>query len=165
MSGLYYEQFEVDQLFAHPIRRTVTETDNVLFSTLTHNPAALHLDRHYCETETEFGQPLVNSLLTLSMMIGISVYETTLGTAIANLGMTECRFPKPVFLGDTLHVTSRVGAKRESRSRPGAGIVDFAHQCYNQNDVLVASCRRQTLMRKTPDSRISGSNVSGGEAG
>ncbi len=148
MPGLHFEQFEPGQLFSHAVRRTVTETDNVLFSTMTMNPQPLHLDRHFCETETEWGQPLVNSLFTLGLMIGISVGDTTLGTTIANLGMTEVRFPSPLFQGDTVHVTTQVLGKRESRSRPGAGIVEFEHHAFNQHDDLVAVCRRQALMKK-----------------
>ena len=120
----------------------------MLFSTLTMNPQPLHLDRHFCETQTEWGRPLVNSLFTLGLTIGISVHETTLGTTIANLGMTDVRFPHPVFQGDTLHVTTEVVGKRESRSRPDAGIVDFAHRAYNQDDAVVAECRRQAFMKR-----------------
>jgi acyl dehydratase len=146
MPGLYFEEFEEGQIFRHPIRRTVTETDNVLFSTMTMNPAALHLDHHYAETETEFGKPLVNSLFTLGLMIGISVHETTLGTTIANLGMTDITFPKPVFHGDTLRIETRVISKRRSRSRPKAGIVTFEHKAFNQRDEEVAICTRQAFM-------------------
>jgi acyl dehydratase len=148
MPGLFYEDFEIGQEFRHGLRRTVTETDNVLFSTMTMNPQPLHLDRHFCETETEWGQPLVNSLFTLGLMIGISVHDTTLGTTIANLGMTEVRFPHPLFHGDTVHVATSVVGKRESRSRPDAGIVEFEHQAFNQNEALVAICRRQAFMRR-----------------
>lgn len=150
MAGLYFEDFELGQLFQHPIRRTVTESDNVLFSSLTLNPQPLHIDRHFCETETEWGQPLMNSLFTLGLTIGISVHETTLGTTIANLGMTEVRFPNPLFQGDTLHVTTEVTGLRGSRSRPDAGIVEFQHSAFNQSDTLVASCRRQALMKRRP---------------
>lgn len=146
MPGLFYEEFNVGHVFQHPIRRTVTETDNVLFSTMTMNPAALHLDHHYAETETEFGNPLVNSLFTLGLMIGISVNDTTHGTTIANLGMTDIRFPKPVFHGDTLRVESRVLEKRRSKSRPKAGIVTFEHKAINQRDEEVAVCTRQAFM-------------------
>ena len=124
--------------------------DNTLFSCLTHNPQPLHIDRHFCETETEFGQPLMNSLFTLGLMIGISVNDTTLGTTIANLGMTEVKFPHPLFHGDTVHVRTTILGKRESRSRPDAGIVDFQHEAFNQNDVLVAVCKRQGFIRKRP---------------
>jgi acyl dehydratase len=146
MPGLYFEDFSDDQLFRHPITRTITETDNVLFSTMTMNPAALHLDHHYAATQTEFGKPLVNSLFTLGLMIGISVHDTTHGTTIANLGMNDVVFPKPVFHGDTIRVETRVLSKRRSRSRPLAGIVTFEHKAYNQRDEVVASCTRQAFM-------------------
>ncbi len=148
MPGLYFEDFTPGQVFRHAIRRTVTEMDNVLFSTLTLNPQPLHIDRHYCETETEWGQPLMNSLFTLGLTIGISIHETTLGTTIANLGMTEVRFPAPLFEGDTVSATTEVAAKRESESRPNAGIVEFIHRAYNQDGTLVAECRRQAFMKK-----------------
>ena len=148
MAGLYYEDFEVGRVFHHPLRRTVTEMDNILFSSLTLNPQPLHIDRHYCETQTEWGQPLMNSLFTLGLMIGISVNDTTVGTTIANLGMTEVRFPAPLFEGDTVSVTTEVAAKRESGSRPDAGIVEFIHRAYKQDGTLVAECRRQAFMKK-----------------
>jgi len=148
MGGLYFDEFQVGQVFAHPLRRTVTEMDNMLFSTLTLNPQPLHIDRHFCETETEWGQPLMNSLFTLGLMIGISVNDTTVGTTIANLGMTEVRFPNPLFQGDTVHVVTEVVGKRDSRSRPEAGIVEFEHKCFNQHDTLVASCRRHAFMKR-----------------
>lgn len=148
MRGLFFEEFSIGQSFEHPIRRTVTEMDNTLFSALTHNPQPLHIDRHYCETETEFGQPLMNSLFTLGLMIGISVNDTTLGTTIGNLGMTETKFPHPLFPGDTLHVTTTVISKRESRSRKDAGVVEFEHRAFNQKDELVAICKRQAYMRR-----------------
>src|SRR5437870_11675455 len=151
MAGLYFEDFELAQLFHHPLRRTVTEMDNVLFSSLTLNPQPLHIDRHYCETKTEWGQPIMNSLFTLGLMIGISVNDLTLGTTIANLGMTDVKFPAPLFQGDTVNVTTEVIAKRESRSRAGAGIVDFHHKAFKQDGTLVAECRRQAFMRKRPD--------------
>lgn len=150
MAGLYFEELEQGRQFHHPLRRTVTEMDNMLFSTLTLNPQPLHIDRHFCETETEWGEPLMNSLFTLGLMIGISVADTTLGTTIANLGMSEVRFPHPLFQGDTVHVTTEVVDRRESKSRPDAGIVEFEHKCFNQNDVLVAVCRRQAFMKKKP---------------
>jgi acyl dehydratase len=149
MAGLYYEEFRVGQVFAHDIRRTVTETDNLLITTLTHNPAALHLDAEYCKG-TEFGRVLVNSCFTLSLMVGISVHDTTHRTAIANLGWDEVRFPKPVFVGDTLRVETEVHAVRESASRPDAGIVTFLHRAFNQRDEQVASCKRQALMQRGP---------------
>ena len=150
MAGLYFEDFELSQLFHHPLRRTVTEMDNVLFSSLTLNPQPLHIDRHYCETETEWGQPLMNSLFTLGLTIGISVNDTTVGTTIANLGMSEVRFPHPVFEGDTLHATTEVAGKRISKSRTGAGIVELIHRCYNQDDKLVAECRRSAFILMRP---------------
>jgi acyl dehydratase len=149
MAGLYYEQFSIGQTFEHAIRRTVTETDNVMFTAMTHNPAALHLDEEYGKT-TEFGSRIVNSLFTLGLMIGISVHETTLGTTIANLGMDEVKFPKPVFHGDTLHVTSEVLEMRESKSRPTQGIVVFLHKAINQRGEIVAQCKRSALMHKSP---------------
>jgi acyl dehydratase len=147
-AGLYFEDFTEGAVFDHAIRRTVTEMDNTLFSCLTHNPQPLHIDRHFCETQTEFGQPLVNSLFTLGLMIGISVNDTTVGTTIANLGMSEVRFPAPLFHGDTVHVRTTVLSKRESGSRPNAGIVEFLHEAFNQNDKLVATCRRSAFMLK-----------------
>jgi len=146
MGGLYFEEFEVGQTFRHGIRRTITEADNVLLTALTHNPAALHLDEEYCREHTEFGQRIVNSCLTLSLMVGISVNETTMGTAVANLGWDEVRFPAPLFHGDTLRVESEVLELLESRSRPDNGIVVFSHRAYNQDDVLVATCKRTALM-------------------
>jgi len=151
MPGLYFEEFSLGQIFQHPIRRTVTEADNVLFTAMTHNPAQLHLDAEYAKT-TEFGQRLVNSLFTLGLMIGISVGETTLGTTVANLGMDEVKFPKPVFHGDTIRVESEVVETRESKSRPQNGIIVFMHRAYNQRSELVASCKRTALMlRKRED--------------
>lgn len=149
MSGLYYEQFDVGMVFDHPLSRTVTETDNVLFSTLTMNHQPLHLDAHFAE-QTEFGQRLVNSLFTLGLMIGMSVNDTTLGTTVANLGMTDVRFPKPVFHGDTIKVRTVVESVRESKSRPDAGLVEFRHTAYNQRGEEVAVCRRTAMMRRLP---------------
>ncbi|HUS95547.1 MAG TPA: MaoC family dehydratase [Hyphomicrobiaceae bacterium] len=146
---MYFEEFEVGQTFEHALRRTVTEMDNTLFSALTHNPQPLHIDHEFA-SKTEFGKPLVNSLFTLGLMIGVSVQETTLGTTIGNLGMTDVIFPKPVFHGDTIRVVSEILAKRESKSRPNAGIVDFQHRAYNQRDELVAQCTRQAFMHKRP---------------
>ena len=150
MAGLYFEEFRVGQVFDHAIRRTITETDNVLFTTMTHNPAALHLDEEYCRQHTEFGQRVVNSCLTLSLMVGISVNDTTLGTAVANLGWDEVRFPKPLFHGDTVHVQTEVLELRDSRSRPDNGIVIFEHRAFNQRDELVAVCKRTALMLRKP---------------
>lgn len=149
MSGLYFEEFEIGKVYEHAITRTVTEMDNVLFTCLTHNPQPLHLDADFA-SRTEWGRPLVNSLFTLGLMIGVSVGDTTLGTTIGNLGMTDVKFPNPVFHGDTLRSTTEVAAMRESKSRPGAGIVDFIHRSYNQDGKLVAECRRQAFMRKRP---------------
>jgi acyl dehydratase len=150
MAGLYFEELDEGRMFHHALRRTVTEMDNVLFSSLTFNPQPLHIDRHFCETETEWGQPLMNSLFTLGLMIGISVGDTTLGTTIGNLGMTDVKFPAPLFQGDTVHVTTEVVSRRESKSRPDAGIVVFEHKCFRQDDTLVAVCRRQAFMKKRP---------------
>src|SRR4051794_33120713 len=146
MAGLYFEEFFVGQKFDHAIRRTVTEMDNVLFTALTHNPAALHLDEEYGKT-TEFGQRIVNSLFTLGLMVGISVHDTTLGTTVANLGMTDVNFPKPVFHGDTIRVRTTVMSLRRSRSRADAGIVEFEHVGLNQHGDTVAICRRAALMK------------------
>jgi len=150
MAGLYYEQFEIGQLFDHALRRTVTEADNVFFTAMTHNPAALHLDAEAMKN-SEFGQRIVNSCFTLSLMVGISVGDTTLGTTVANLGWNDVVFPRPVFHGDTLRIETEVKDKRESRSRPNAGIVTFEHRAYNQRDELVARCTRLGLMLKLPD--------------
>ena len=150
MPGLWFEEFEVGRQFRHVMRRTVTEADNVFFSALTHNPAALHLDEEYCRTETEFGQRIVNSAFTLGLMVGITVGDTTLGTTVANLGWDEVRFPKPLFHGDTVRVESEVLSKRESKSRPGQGIVEFHHRAFNQKNELVAHCRRSALMKGKP---------------
>ena len=147
MAGLYYEEFSVGQVFAHPWTRTVTEMDNVLFSTLTMNVQPLHLDAEFA-AKSEFGQRIVNSIFTLGLMIGISVNDTTLGTTVANLGMTDTRFPKPVFHGDTLRAETKVLTMRESRSRKDVGIVEFEHTAYNQRGEQVAICRRQALMRR-----------------
>jgi acyl dehydratase len=149
MPGVYFDELEVGQVFHHPIRRTITEADNVLFTCMTHNPAFLHLDEHYMRT-TDFGQRIVNSAFTLGLMVGISVGDTTLGTAIANLGWDEVRFPKPLFHGDTIRVESEVIELRESKSRPNAGIVTFQHRAYNQDDDLVAICKRSGLQMKRP---------------
>lgn len=150
MPGIYFDELTVGQTFQHPITRTVTETDNLLFSAMTHNPALLHLDEEYCRTQTEFGQRLVNSCFTLGLMVGISVGETTQGVAVANLGWDEVRFPKPVFVGDTLRIESEVLELRESKSRPTAGIVTFAHRAFNQRGELVAHCKRMGLQLKRP---------------
>ncbi len=150
MPGLFFDELAVGQQFKHPIRRTITEADNVWFSCMTHNPAMLHLDEEYCRTETEYGQRLVNSAFTLGLMVGISVGDTTLGTAVANLGWDDVRFPKPVFHGDTLRIETEVVELRESKSRPNAGIVTFMHRAYNQRNELVAHCKRSGLQLKRP---------------
>ena len=151
MQGLYYEDFEIGRLFEHALRRTVTEMDNTLFSCLTHNPQPLHIDHEFA-SQTEWGRPLVNSLFTLGLMIGISVGDTTFGTTIGNLGMTDVKFATPVFHGDTIRVTTEVVSKRESKSRADAGLVEFHHRAYNQRSELVAECRRQAFMHKRPAS-------------
>ena len=148
MPGLYFEEFVVGDVLQHALRRTVTEADNVWFSTATCNPAAIHLDEQYCKDHSEFGTRIVNSVFTLGLMIGLSVGDTTLGTTVGNLGMDEVRFPKPVFHGDTIRAETEVLDKRESRSRPNQGIVNLLHRAYNQNDELVASCKRAALMFK-----------------
>ena len=147
MAGLHYEEFHVGQEFAHAWTRTVTEMDNVLFTSLTMNVQPLHLDAEFA-AKTEFGKPLMNSIFTLGLMVGITVNDTTMGTTVGNLGFSDVKFPKPVFAGDTLRVRTKVLAMRESRSRPEVGIVDFEHTCWNQRDEMVAICRRQAMMRK-----------------
>ena len=149
MAGLYFEQFSEGQVFDHELSRTVTEHDNMAFSLMTMNPQPLHIDAHFAEG-TEWGQRIVNSLFTLGLMIGISVHETTLGTTVANLGMTDVIFPKPVFHGDTLHVQTEVLELRESKSRPTQGIVVFQHKAINQRGETVAQCKRSALMHKKP---------------
>ena len=149
MAGLYFEEFAEGRVFEHALTRTVTEMDNVLFTTLTMNPQPLHLDAEFAKT-TEFGRPLVNSIFTLGLVIGISVGDTTLGTTVANLGMTDVRFPKPVFHGDTIRATTTVITTRRSRSRSDAGIVEFEHQGLNQRGETVAICRRAALMKTRP---------------
>jgi acyl dehydratase len=148
LPGLFFDELHVGQVFQHPIRRTITEADNVWFTALTHNPALLHLDEEYCRENTEYGQRIVNSAFTLGLMVGISVGDTTLGTAVANLGWDEVRFPKPLFHGDTIRVETEVVGLRESRSRPNAGIVTFMHRAYNQKGELVAHCKRSGLQLK-----------------
>ncbi|SHI66700.1 MaoC family dehydratase [Wenxinia saemankumensis] len=149
MAGRWFEGFTIGEVIEHEIRRTVTEGDNVTFSTATMNPAALHLDYEAC-AETEFGRPLVNSIFTLGLVIGLSVADTTLGTTIANLGMSETRFPAPVFYGDTIRAATEVMDKRASRSRPGQGIVTFRHLGRNQRGEVVCDCTRAALIRMDP---------------
>ena len=146
MAGRHYDEWQVGDRIEHPIRRTVTETDNLLFSTLTHNPQPLHIDAEAAKA-SEFGQILVNGTFTFSLMIGLSVAETTLGTLIANLGYDKLVMPKPVFLGDTLRVESEVTELRPSKSRPGSGIVTFEHRAINQRGEIVCSCLRMALLK------------------
>lgn len=149
MAGLYFEQFEVGQSFVHEIRRTVTDMDNMLFCSMTYNPAAIHIDHEYAKT-TEFGKPLMNSIFTLGLIVGLSVQDTTLGTTIGNLGWEEVSFPKPVFAGDTLRAETEVVALRASASRPTQGIVTFLHRGLNQRDEEICRCRRVALMLRRP---------------
>ena len=149
MTGLYYEQFEIGMEFKHSLTRTVTESDNLLFCALTHNPQPLHLDEEFSK-ETEYGQRIVNSLFTLGLVIGVSVGDTTLGTTIGNLGMTDTRFANPVFHGDTIRSVTKIREKRVSKSRPNAGLVVFEHYGFNQRDEEVAFCVRTAFMMRTP---------------
>jgi acyl dehydratase len=149
MPGLYFEEFEVGRRFDHEWTRTVTEMDNVLYSTLTMNVQPLHIDRHF-SAQTEFGKPIVNSLFTLGLVIGMSVNDTTFRTTVANLGMSDINFPAPVFAGDTIHVRTTVLSKRESKSRPTAGIVEFEHVGLNHDNVVICVCKRAALMHKRP---------------
>jgi acyl dehydratase len=149
MAGLYFEEFVIGQRFIHDIRRTVTDMDNMLFSSMTYNPAPIHIDHAYAAT-TEFGKPLVNSLFTLGLVIGLSVQDTTFGTTIGNLGMAETVFPKPVFAGDTIRAETEVKAVRESASRPTQGIVTFEHTGLNQRDEVICRTVRSALMMKRP---------------
>lgn len=147
MAGLYFDQFSTGQVFEHATTRTVTETDNLLATVMSMNPQPLHLDIEFA-AQTEFKRPLVNSLFTLALVIGLSVHETTLGTTIGNLGMSEVRFPKPVFAGDTLHVRTTVQSTRLSNSRPNAGIVEFLHEGINQRGEIVCTCLRSAFMKR-----------------
>lgn len=150
MAGLYFDQFEVGHVFHHATTRTVTETDNLLATVLSMNPQPLHLDYEFA-AQTEFKKPLVNSLFTLALVIGLSVQETTLGTTIGNLGMREVGFPKPVFAGDTIHVETTVVSTRASQSRPNAGIVEFEHRGINQRGEVVCVCLRSAFMKRAPE--------------
>ena len=149
-SGKWFEELVPGQVIHHVLRRTITESDNVLFTSITMNPAWLHLDFDYAENETEFGRPLVNSMFTLALVVGISVHETTLGTTVANLGFREVGFPAPLFHGDTVRVETEVTGGRESKSRPEQGIVTFEHRAYNQQNTLVCRAVRDALMHKRP---------------
>jgi acyl dehydratase len=150
LAGMWYEDLVEGAIVRHAVTRTVTEADNVLFSTMTMNPQPLHLDAEFA-SRTEFGRPIVNSLFTLGLLVGMSVWELTLGTTIANLGFDEVTFPAPVFAGDTLSASTLIGSKRLSKSRPGTGVVYFEHSAFNQHGVVVARCKRAALMRCRPD--------------
>ena len=147
MPGLYLDQFEVGRTYAHELTKTVTEADNMLFCHSTMNPQPLHIDRHFA-AGTEWGEPLVNSIFTLGLVIGLSVQDTTLGTTIGNLGMSETVFPHPVLQGDTIRCETEVRSVRPSRSKPDRGVVEFEHRGYNQDGVLVVRCVRQAMMRR-----------------
>ena len=147
MGGLYLDEFQAGRVFHHQLRKTVTESDNVLFSVMTLNPQPLHIDFDFA-SKSEWGKPLVNSLFTLGLMIGISVHDTTLGTTVANLGMKETVFPHPVFHGDTIRVETEVLSARASKSKPDRGIVELEHRAFNQDGVLVAKCTRQAMIMK-----------------
>jgi acyl dehydratase len=147
MPGRYFDEWQIGDKIAHAITRTVTETDNVLISTLTHNPQPMHLDKEVA-AKSEFGQPIVNSIYTFGLMVGVSVADTTLGTLVANLGYDKLVFPHPVFAGDTLRSETECIALRESKSRPNAGIVTWAHRSFNQRDELVCECTRTALLLK-----------------
>ncbi len=149
MAGRFFEQWHVGDRVSHEIRRTVTETDNLLFTVMTHNPQPLHLDRE-AAAASEFGQILVNGTFTFALMIGLSVGDTTLGTLIANLGYDKLVMPKPVFIGDTLRAETEIMELKESRSRPEAGIITFAHRLLNQRDEAVCQCLRMALIRRRP---------------
>ena len=149
MPGRYFDEWQVGDQVAHEVTRTVTETDNVLISALTHNPQPLHLD-HEAAAASEFGKPLVNSIYTFGLMVGVSVADTTLGTLVANFGYDKLVFPNPVFAGDTLRSETECLAVRESKSRPNAGIVTWAHRSFNQRDELVCECTRTALLLKKP---------------
>ena len=149
MAGLYLDEFNVGQVIRHQLTKSVTESDNMFFSTMTLNPQPLHIDFDFA-SKTEWGKPLVNSIFTLGLMIGVSVGDTTIGTTIGNLGMTDVLFPAPLFEGDTINCVTEIVAKRESKSRPDAGIVEFHHRAFKQDGTLVAQCRRQAFMKRRP---------------
>ena len=150
MAGLYFEEFEIGMEFNHPLTRTVTEMDNILFCAMTHNPQPMHLDEEFSKG-TMYGQRLVNSMFTLGLVIGVTVGDTTLGTTLGNLGLTDVRFVNPVFHGDTIRAVTKITDKRESKSRPTTGIVTFEHFGFNQRDEEVAYCLRTGLMMKRPE--------------
>jgi acyl dehydratase len=146
MAGKFFNEWQIGETITHEIRRTVTETDNLLFTTMTHNPQPLHLDAEAAKA-SEFGQILVNGTFTFSLMVGLSVGDTTLGTLVANLGYDKLVMPKPVFIGDTLRAETDVIGLKDSKSRPGAGIVTFLHRCINQRDEIVCQCERAALIK------------------
>ena len=148
MVGKFYDQWQVGDRIIHDLHRTVTETDNLLITTITHNPQPLHLDAEYAEA-TEFGRIVVNGIFTFGLMVGVSVGETTLGTLVANLGYTDVVMPKPVFVGDTLRAETEVVELRASKSRPDAGLVTFNHHMFNQRGEEVCSCLRTALLKKS----------------
>jgi len=147
MAGKFFDEWQVGERITHDIRRTVTETDNLLFSTMTHNPQPLHLDIEAAKA-SGFGQILVNSTFTFSLLVGLSVGDTTLGTLVANLGFNNVVTPKPVFIGDTLRAETEVKELRDSKSRPEAGIVTFTHELFNQRDEVVCRCDRSALLQR-----------------
>ncbi|MBX5132793.1 MaoC family dehydratase [Rhizobium lentis] len=149
MAGRYFDEWTVGNRIAHEIRRTVTETDNLLFTTLSHNPQPLHLDADYAAA-TEFGRIVVNGTFTFALTVGLSVGDTTLGTLVANLGYDKVTMPKPVFIGDTLRVETEVTEVRRSNSRPDAGIVTFRHVTLNQRDEIVCQCLRTAMLKVKP---------------
>jgi acyl dehydratase len=149
MAGRWFDEWQIGDRIAHELHRTVTETDNLLFSTLTHNTQPLHIDVEAAKA-SEFGQILVNGTFTFSLMVGITVGDTTAGTLVANLGYDELRMPKPVFLGDTLRAETEVVETRPSKSRPGQGIVTWRHRMLNQRDEIVCECLRSALLRSKP---------------
>ena len=153
MAGLWFEEFEVGRIFQHEIRRTVTEADNVWFNGATYNPAQIHIDYEYA-AQTEFGKPLVNSIFTLGLVIGLSIQDTTLGTTVANLGMTDTVFPKPVFAGDTIRSETTIKAVRDSKSRPDQGILTMEHVGLNQRDEVVCKTVRNALMNRRPKMNV-----------
>ena len=149
MAGRWYDEWQVGDRIAHEIRRTVTETDNLLFSTMTHNPQPLHIDVEAAKA-SEFGQILVNGTFTFALMVGLTVGDTTLGTLVANLGYDKLVMPRPVFIGDTMRAETEVAELKDSRSRPDAGIVTFRHELWNQHDEVVCRCLRMALIRRKP---------------
>lgn len=150
MPGLWFEEFQTGQHFRHELTRTVTESDNMMFSLMSMNPQPLHIDAHF-SAGTEWGKPLFNSMFTFAIMVGMSVQDTTLGTTIGNLGFSEVKFPAPVFQGDTLRAETRVLSTRDSKSRPMQGLVELEHLCFKQDDTLVGQCKRMALMQKRPE--------------